>query len=240
MEPNSPPPGPPVNPPAVGGNPEQPAPNPGQAPGLPVGPAPRAEWTQLTVSHRGRVLLRDFTANAFDGQVVGVVGAAGTDVDVVLLALAGRFGPVAGSVSIQGAPESVSLGGVPDEEHLDPLLTVHETLAEVSRPSADGSTRQSADWSLMATGLTGRVDARIRDLSVEERFRLAIAMGAASGASLIVTDLSRVAGHNASGELWVLLRQLAASGRVVVVAAPERHESMHLVIPVPAPVEAAR
>ncbi len=188
----------------------------------------------------GRVLLRDFTAAASDGQVVGVVGPAGTDLDVVLLALAGRFGPVSGSVTVQGAPESVSLGGVPEEEHLDPLLTVHETLAEVSRPSADGSTRQSADWSLMATGLTSRVDARIRDLSAEERFRLAIAMGAASGASLIVTDLSRVAGQRASADLWALLRQLAASGRVVVVAAPEPHEFMNLVITIPASMEAAR
>ncbi|TXH42589.1 MAG: hypothetical protein E6Q90_08855 [Actinobacteria bacterium] len=228
MEPNAagPPPGYSVSPP------------PGGAP--PSGPPARAEWSGLGVSLGGRVLLRDFTASAFDGQVVGVVGPAGTDLDAVLLALAGRFGPVTGSVVIQGSPESVSLGGVPEEEHLDPLLTVHETLAEVSRPSADGSTRQSADWSLMATGLTSRVDARIRDLNVEERFRLGIAMGAASGASLIVTDLSRVAGHQASDELWTLLRQLAASGRVVVVAAPDRHEFMNLVIPVPASLEAAR
>jgi ABC-type taurine transport system ATPase subunit len=198
----------------------------------------RATWTDLTVEHHGVGLLRSFSASAADGQLIGVVGPASESLNVALLALAGRYGPVRGSVEIVGAPASVAVVADPVTDAIDdPLMRVREAVLEVARvPDASGG-GAFAEWSLSAAGLADRASRVIGDLTVMERVRLGLALAAASGATVIVLDISPVAADPGAPGLIVLLRQLASSGRLLLVGAPAGHESFDLVLPVPAPME---
>ncbi len=201
--------------------------------------ARRATWTDVTVEHHGVGLLRSLSATATDGQVIGVVGPASEGLDVALLALAGRYAPVRGSVTILGAPASVAVVADPITDAIDdPLMHVREAVGEVAR-IPQGSDRASfTEWSLSAAGLAERATRVVGDLTMMERVRLGIALAAASGASMIVLDVSPVAADPAAANLMGLLRQLANSGRLLIVGAPVTHEIFDVVLPVPAPMEA--
>ncbi|MCB9412616.1 MAG: hypothetical protein H6525_07195 [Actinobacteria bacterium] len=204
-------------------------------------PAPvarRATWTDVTVEHHGVGLLRSFSATASDGQLIGVVGPASESLDVALLTLVGRYVPIRGNVSIVGAPASIAVVADPITDAIDdPLMKVREAVAEVSR-IPQGSDRASfTDWSLGAAGLADRSTRLIGDLTMAERVRLGLALAAASGASVIVLDVSAVASDPGIAGLMSLLRQLASSGRLVLVGAPAAHEAFDVVIPIPAPME---
>lgn len=202
-------------------------------------PSPRrATWTDLTVEHHGVGLLRSFTATAADGQLIGVVGPASENLNVALLALAGRYSPVRGSVEILGAPASVAVVADPVTDAIDdPFVRVREAVAEVARVPSGSGTKSFAEWSLSAAGLADRASRLIGDLNAMERVRLGLALAAASGATMITLDISPVAADPGAPALIGLLRQLASSGRLVLVGAPAGHESFDLVLPVPAPLE---
>lgn len=199
----------------------------------------RATWTDLTVEYHGLGLFRGFSYAVPDGQLVGVVGPASEALDVALRALAGRYSGIRGTVSIVGEPGSVAVvstsffAAVAD----DPLQRVREAVAEVSRVPKGSTSRAFVDWSLNAAGLGERGERLVGDLSAGERLRLGLALAASSGASVIVLDVSPVAADAGTPELMVLLKQLASGGRVVIVGAPAPHETMDLVLTVPAPLE---
>lgn len=201
----------------------------------------RATWTDLRVDHDGQWLFHDFSYAVPDGGIVGVVGAPAEGLSIALLALLGKWAPTQGLVTIVGAPESVAMAGagVRGALPLDPLSTTSEAVAAVARPGAGSSTRTVVEWSLGAAGLANRGSALVGSLTDVELVRLDIAMAAAAGASVVGIDLSRLGDH-AAADLWHLLRQLAAGGRLLIVAAAAPHEAMDLVLSVPAQVEVAQ
>jgi ABC-type branched-subunit amino acid transport system ATPase component len=201
-------------------------------------PVMRATWSDLTVEHHGVGLFHGFTYAVPDGTYVGLVGPDSAALDVALRALVGRYAPTRGTVAITGAPASVSLvSSVRGAHEADPLQRVREAVAEVSRVPQGSNARAFTEWSLTAAGLGERGERLVGELTTSESVRLGLALAASAGASVIALDVSPIAGDPSAPQLMMLLRQLANGGRLLIVGAPAAHESMDVVLPVPAPTE---
>lgn len=201
----------------------------------PVPASVRITWSGLTVEHHLQGLFQNFSYAVPDGTVVGVVGPASESLQAALAALVGRYTPIRGTVAIVGAPTAVALltptaAGTAGD---DPKQKVGEAVLEVARVPKGSRKAEYTEWSLGAAGLGGYEERVVGDLGVGERLRLGLAMAAAAGASVVALDVSPVAGEASTGDLMMLLRQLANGGRVVLVGAPAPHELMDLVLNVP-------
>lgn len=205
-------------------------------------PPARATWTDVSVDVQGSVVLRGFTQAVPDGTLVGLVGYPSTGLSVALLTLAGRFRPGNGTVAIVGSPQSVAVVSCETTDQTtwgecDPLQRVREAVAESARVPRGASAAAHLEQSLSAAGIADLADRPLGSLNAYERTLLGIAIAAASGASVLAVDVSSAAVEPARGHVMTLLAQLAASGRLVLVASSSAHEAMHLVVAVPTPME---
>jgi len=196
-------------------------------------PTVRATWSGLTVRFGSETLFRDFSYNVPDGGIVGVVGPSGPALTTALLALAGRYRPTDGSVDIVGAPQSVVVASLAGTDEYDPLLTVGETVAEMANATPHGPASANANWSIAGAGLMDLVNRQVGQLTTSQRLRLSLAAAAATGASVLVLDAGPVSGEADTQEIWSLLRQLAGSGRLLLVGAGAAHPAMNLILSIP-------
>lgn len=173
---------------------------------------------------------RDVDLSADAGDVTAVLGPTGSGKTALLLTLSGRMRPTHGSVRVDGLEAAThmpavrrraGLGQVPGVNDLDDSLTAGQHAREaILFRGAAGDTPRSV---LSRVGLDEHERTPVRDLDVEQRERLGIAMGlVGSPAVLLVDDIDHDLDILQQERLMELLRGVAADGVAVVAAAINR------------------
>jgi len=172
--------------------------------------------------------VRGATLQAAPGRVTGLVGPNGAGKTTLLLMLASLLAPDAGSIRIGGVDPSTDalaarrlLGWMPDSLGAWPSLSARETIHTTARlygmPQSTASAR--AVQLLDLVGLTGLADAPAKVLSRGQKQKLGLARALVHDPQVLLLD------EPASGldpearvQLRVLLRQLAAQGRTILIS----------------------
>lgn len=181
----------------------------------------------------GRWLFKDFAYAVPDGGIVGIVGPRGNAMDAALLALTGRYPLEAGSVSIVDAPDTVVVAHLDAWELDDPLLTVSESVMQTARASSPTTNEANVVRCITAVGMHELADTPLGALTCTQRIRTALAAAAATGANVIALNASGAAGEPDEDDLWLLLSQLAGTGRLILATNPRPHPAMNLVLTIP-------
>jgi ATP-binding cassette subfamily F protein 3 len=151
-------------------------------PEVPVGPVEVLRIEQLGLSRGGKALLVDFSLTLRRGEKLALLGENGSGKSSLIKAIAGRFEPQAGSISL-GAGLSVFHAGQHNEE-LQEFTTLADALHD-----AQATLRRQDLYSLLARlGLPPDPGFRVADLSGGQRTRLALARRAVTRASLLLLD----------------------------------------------------
>lgn len=197
----------------------------------------RATWSGVTVTWHERWLFKDFSYAVPDGGIVGIVGPRGPSMDAALLALVGRYPLEAGSVTIVDAPDTVVIAHVDNWELDDPLLTVGESVMQTAQASAPATSEANVARCITAVGLHELADTALGALTSPQLIRTGLAAAAATGANVIAVNASGASGEPDEDEFWLLLTQLAGTGRLVLASNPRPHPAMNLVLSIPHGVE---
>jgi putative ABC transport system ATP-binding protein len=198
---------------------------------------PALRITDLTIEYvQGGYAVRPIdgmTTQAHDGELVILLGPSGSGKTTLLSCLAGLLTPAAGTIHV-GETSVTALSGADLADYrrhgvgivfqafnLIPSLTARENvaaplqLAGVGR--ADANAR--AEELLARVGLEERMRHRPRELSGGQQQRVAIARALVHDAPLIVADEPTAhLDFVQVEEVLTLIRELAVSGRLVVVA----------------------
>lgn len=204
-------------------------------PATETNPAPqmRASWSGVTATWQGRWLFKDFSYAVPDGGIVGIVGPRGSSMDAALLALAGRYPLQAGNVAIVDAPDTVVVAHLDTWELDDPLLTVNESVMQTARASSPTTNEANVVRCITAVGMHELADTPLGALTSAQRIRTSLAAAAATGANVIALNASGVAGEPDEDDVWLLLTQLAGTGRLILASSPRPHQAMNLVLSIP-------
>lgn len=197
----------------------------------------RATWSGLSVAVDGHWLFKDFTYAVPDGGIVGVVGPRGHALDVALLALVGRYPANSGNVAIIDAPASVVVGHLDTISWDDPLLTVNETVLEHAAANPEGTPAVNANRCIAAVGAQDIAHLPFGSLNAAARIRVSVAAAAANGANVLAFNFCDLAGEPEQESLWLLLTQLAGTGRLLFVASNQPNAAMNLTLTIPHALE---
>ena len=193
--------------------------------------------TDLTIEYaRGGYVVRpieglDVTAE--DGELVILLGPSGSGKTTLLSCLASLLKPASGTIEVEGQ-EVTALAGAALERYrrhtvgivfqafnLVPSLTARENVAAPMRLAglAAGQANARADELLERVGLSERASHLPGRMSGGQQQRVAIARALVHDPPLIVADEPTAhLDHVSVEDVLVLLRELAAPGRLVVVA----------------------
>lgn len=185
-----------------------------------------ASWDNVSVSWRGRRLLRGFSHTASTGGIVGVIGAGGRAMDITLVTLAARRTPTSGTIAIEGAPGSVAIASLASQSIDDPLTTVGDSLRTVTTHSLHASRSEVSTWAAHTTGSLELATRTWLDLSPGQRVRAGLACALASGAPVIVVNAADVSTPAEMAGVWTAITQLALTGRLVIVGWPTPSTNM--------------
>ena len=189
-------------------------------------------------SRRGRVL--QASARVARGELVGVLGRAGSGKSALLALCGGLERPRAGRVLVGGSDlgeldavgrESLlrrSVGWVFQSPRLVPLLTAEENVSLAMRLAGD----TAADLlnlslaALAAVGLADRAQHRASDLSRGERQRVALARALVKAPALILADepTAQLDSANAA-DILTLLQEAARSDVAVLFTTHDEEEA---------------
>lgn len=183
----------------------------------------------LSVTAGKRTLLDDVSFPLSAGQLLAVLGPAGSGKYTLLKALIGSQPATRGTVLYNGrdlygnyAELRNRIGYVPQDDPLHPKLTVHSVLDYAARlrlPADFSSAERTSrvDEVLEDLGLTQSANVRIERLSIGRRKRASIAIELLAKPSLLVLD-EPTAGLDPGDQqsMMELLRKLADDGRTVV------------------------
>ncbi|MFC3983850.1 ATP-binding cassette domain-containing protein [Streptosporangium jomthongense] len=200
-----------------------------------TGVAVRADDLSLRGGHGW--VYREVTAEAAPGALTAVAGQAGSGRTSLLLTLAGRMKPTAGTLTVAGrhTPRTIrrvaALGLVDGVNDLDPALSVAEHLRERARgplgSRRGGRQETRAGVALELAGLERSPGDRtlVRALDREQRVRLGLALALLDEPGLLVLD-NVDTGLDAvrRAALWATLTELAALGLTVFAACTEPPE----------------
>lgn len=182
------------------------------------------------VTQDGTVLLDRVAFSADPGTVTAVIGPAGSGRSTLAALIAGFRLPTAGSVRFEGHDLHANypalrsrIGTVATGETVHRGLTVAQALGYTAelRTASDVTTlerQQICAQILDETELTAHADSRVDALPSSLRMRAEVAVELLTGPSLIVLD-EPTSGLDPAldRDVMVMLRDLAAAGRVVVV-----------------------
>jgi energy-coupling factor transporter ATP-binding protein EcfA2 len=170
--------------------------------------------------------LRDIDLEFRAGEIVAVMGRNGAGKSTLLSHLVGLRAPVSGEVRVQGRePHRLSARDVVRSAGLVPqdcgVLLYHDTVAaECVAADRDGDLAPGTTRAVLDR-IVPDVEARMhpRDLSEGQRLGLALAIVLASEPPLVLLDEpTRGLDYAAKRRLIVVLGELAADGRAVVIA----------------------
>jgi len=189
-------------------------------------PSPTVTTERLGLrTRRGRVFT-DVTFVAEIDRVTALLGATGSGKTALLLTLAGRMRATEGTGTVCGhdlgretarVRRAVGLGLVGGVNDLDDSLTAgqHAREALLFR----GARRDTPRSVLARVGLAERERTHVRDLDIEQRELLGIALGLVGEPKvLVVDDIDHDLDVAQQGRVMALLRSIAADGVTVLAA----------------------
>lgn len=169
---------------------------------------------------------RDVEMTADAGKVTAILGPTGCGKTALLLTIGGRMRPTDGSASVgrldvasnmAAVRRIAALGLVDGVNDLDDALTAGQHAREAIL--LRGGRSATVHSVLSRVGLTEHERTRVRDLDVEQRERLGIAMGlVGSPTVLLVDDIDHDLDIAQQERVMELLRGIAADGIAVLAA----------------------
>lgn len=184
------------------------------------------ETDGLRVERGGKVLLRDVSVRADEGEVLGVLGPSGAGKSTLFRAMMGELEPDAGVVRLGGEDVSTwplwrraraGMGYVPQGPSVLWDLTVRQNLLTFQEIAlgAPGDVTAAAE----RVDLGARLEVRAGELSAGERRRLEVARALVRTPKVLICD-EPFAGVDPAGaqRLGALLAELAENGVAVLLA----------------------
>ncbi|HEX5939604.1 MAG TPA: ABC transporter ATP-binding protein [Dehalococcoidia bacterium] len=188
---------------------------------------PALDACDLTYLHPGGRGVHDLSLRIARETVLGLIGPNGSGKSTLLNLLSGLLQPHSGSLSVLGgSPRTAAarLGWVFQEQSLDPLLTVRETLALSGH--LYGVSQATAGSSLEVVDLTERLDDRVSTLSGGMKRRLELARAIQHAPDLLIMDEPTLGlDLDSRRAIWNHLADLNAAGLTIVVATNDVSEA---------------
>ncbi|MCT9928928.1 ATP-binding cassette domain-containing protein [Planotetraspora sp. A-T 1434] len=212
-------------------------------PATPVFTGIEVEADGLSLKGEHGWVYRDVSFTAPAGTLTVIEGEAGTGRTSLLLTLAGRMKPSAGTLTVGGRTKLrkiqriAALGLVSEVNPFDDALSVREHLHERLRPRGLPWRRRHADIVHAALHHAGLDLAALpesdrtltRQLTRDQEVRLGIALALLDEPGLIVVDDADTGlGDGRLHELWQTLRDLADDGLTVIATCTDAREASGL------------
>jgi ABC-2 type transport system ATP-binding protein len=194
--------------------------------------APVVEAHELVRRFGDREALRGVSLSATRGELVAVIGPNGAGKTTLLSILAGIQRPDGGSVSL----EPRQIGWVPQQAAVYGKLTVAENLRLFARLEKVSDPAATVERMLDLTGLRGRADDQVAELSGGNRQRVNIAIGLLGEQPVLLLDEPSAALDPRQRErVWEFVLSLAEGGTTVIysthnIQEAERHAQRVLVL----------
>ena len=197
-------------------------------------PTPVLVASGLGVRGNAGWIFRDVDLRLPAGSLTAVVGSAGCGRSSLLLALAGRMKPTAGSLSVLGHnladdPSAVrnltSIARAASTVRPEPALTVRESVGERCLIDDVGPVEGRNRFQRACTVLQFAPDpsAPVESVTGERAALLAVALAyVRTGAVILLDDVDRDVRSTTRQGLMRALRRLAATGPAIVVTATDR------------------
>jgi ABC-2 type transport system ATP-binding protein len=187
-----------------------------------AGPPPAIRVTALTVRRGGRAVLHDLGLEVPQGSITGLLGPSGCGKSTLLRAIVGVQQTASGQVEVLGEPAGSAalrhrVGYVTQAPSVYGDLSVAENLryfAAVLGAPKDDPARVIAE-----VGLTGHEQDLTSRLSGGQRARVSLAAALLGRPELLILDEPTVGLDPVlRQDLWQLFRELADSGRTLLVS----------------------
>jgi len=177
--------------------------------------------------YRGRKALKDITFDVREGEVLGIIGPNGAGKTTLISLLATINRPESGSIHISGVdilkdPGKIraSLGYVPQENALYPMLTAYENLDFwAGIYGVDKKVKkEKIDFVLRLLRLEDRKDDKVRTFSGGMKKRLNIAASLLHDPGILIMD-EPTAGVDILSRVTIadLILELKKSGRTIII-----------------------
>ena len=186
---------------------------------------------QITYALQGKHLIENVTLDFEPGILYGILGPNGSGKSTLLKTLTGIWKPTSGSIVWKGRDllsqdrreisKTISL-----VSHYGPIafdFTVHEVVSMGRYPHepflSSRTSHAKVEWALKLVDAWELRDRNVNNLSNGERQRVYIARALVTESEILLLDepaSSLDIRHQL--EIWQLLRQLLASGKVIIVA----------------------
>jgi len=177
--------------------------------------------------YRGRKALKDITFDVREGEVLGIIGPNGAGKTTLISLLATINRPESGSIHISGVdilkdPGKIraSLGYVPQENALYPMLTAYENLDFwAGIYGVDKKVKkENIDFVLRLLRLEDRKDDKVRTFSGGMKKRLNIAASLLHDPGILIMD-EPTAGVDILSRVTIadLILELKKSGRTIII-----------------------
>jgi manganese transport system ATP-binding protein len=191
----------------------------------------------VTVRYGDVLALDDVSLRVEPGRVTGLIGMNGSGKSTLFKTILGLVKPASGLVTIDGGdPASARkrglIGYVPQSEDVDWAFPVSvRDVVMMGRYGRQGvlrrarpADRDAVDEALARVELADLADRQIGQLSGGQRKRAFVARGIAQGSEVLLLD-EPFAGVDKRSEATIvrLLRELAASGKTVLVSTHDLH-----------------
>ncbi|BFU42913.1 ATP-binding cassette domain-containing protein [Krasilnikovia sp. MM14-A1004] len=173
--------------------------------------------TGVGVRHRRRWIVRDVDLTVEPGDLVAIVGDAGSGRTTALLALTERFKLSAGKVRLVGP---AALGHVANVEQPENLLTVADHVRE--RLALLGRSTRSAE-AVISGGLYG-LDPKLQgwEMTPYQKQVLGVVLARLADPAVIALDgIDEGLDPNEQEDLWRILARIATGGVAIMVTARE-------------------
>lgn len=191
----------------------------------------------ITVRYGDVLALDDVSLTVESGRVTGLIGMNGSGKSTLFKSILGLVRPATGTVRLAGGDSASArrgglVGYVPQSEDVDWSFPVSvRDVVMMGRYGRQGITRRArpadraaVDEALERVELQDLADRQIGQLSGGQRKRAFVARGIAQDAGILLLD-EPFAGVDKRSEATIvrLLRELAASGRTVLVSTHDLH-----------------
>ncbi|WP_406247817.1 metal ABC transporter ATP-binding protein [Microbacterium sp. M] len=191
----------------------------------------------ITVRYGDVLALDDVSLDVREGRVTGLIGMNGSGKSTLFKSILGLVRPLSGTVRLAGGDSASArrrglVGYVPQSEDVDWSFPVSvRDVVMMGRYGRQGITRRArpsdktaVDEALERVELQDLADRQIGQLSGGQRKRAFVARGIAQDAGILLLD-EPFAGVDKRSEATIvrLLRELAASGRTVLVSTHDLH-----------------
>lgn len=188
--------------------------------------------------YRGRKALKDITFDVREGEVLGIIGPNGAGKTTLISLLATINRPESGSIHISGVdilkdPGKIraSLGYVPQENALYPMLTAYENLDFwAGIYGVDKKVKkEKIDFVLRLLRLEDRKDDKVRTFSGGMKKRLNIAASLLHDPGILIMD-EPAAGVDILSRSTIaeLILELKKSGRTIIITSHHVDDLEHI------------